>query len=175
MKTLLPRFFAAWLLILLSGCAPTPNPGTQSQATDAKATVRVDAADATTQSGQTLTVPIRAENMTDLTAAEFHLSFDPQMLEVTAINPGTFLQADFVAQNNFDNNAGTIDYAIAQINKAPAQGSGVVFEIVFRAKSPGSSPVQFRATSAAPAGVLLANAEAKAIDVSLINGAITIK
>jgi hypothetical protein len=120
--------------------------------------------------GDMVTLPIKAENIANLTAVETHLSFNPNVLEVVEIKNGGFVQADFSVQNTFDNQTGTIDYAVAQINRAPANGSGVLFEIVFRAKAIGDSPINFRETQAAPAGALLSDSNGTAIQISLNDG-----
>ena len=117
---------------------------------------------------------IKIENVANLTAVELHLSFDPDVLEVLALNDGGFLKADFPLQNTYDNAAGTIDYAVAQINRAPANGSGRLLEIVFRAKAEGQAPIRFRGTQAAPAGVLLADSDGTAIPVTLTGANISV-
>ena len=122
----------------------------------------------------TALAPVQVENIAKLTAFEVHLSFDANVLEVTELNDGGFIQPDFVIQNTFDNIAGTIDYAVAQINRPPANGSGTLFEIVFRAKARGQSPIRFRETPAAPAGVLLSDSNGMAIQISLTNGNVNV-
>jgi hypothetical protein len=122
-----------------------------------------------------VTVSVKAGDIGDLTALEIHLSFDPGILEVIRLDAGDFLAPDFVVQNTFDNTAGTIDYAAAQINRAPANGSGTLLEIVFRAKASGDSPLAFRVMQAAPAGVLLADSSGLAIEVALKDGNIKVK
>ena len=115
-------------------------------------------------------VSAKVENVTNLTAFEVHLSFDANVLEVTELKDGGFIKPDFVIQNTFDNAAGTIDYAVAQINHPPANGSGTLFEIVFHAKARGQSPIRFREMPAAPAGVLLSDSNGMAIEISLTEG-----
>jgi len=157
-----------WLVIVLSvlmlGAACTPS----------GPMVWVESSSAV-QVNNEVTVPIKAGDIADLTALEIHLSFDPGILEVIRLDAGDFLAPDFVVQNTFDNTAGTIDYAAAQINRAPANGSGTLLEIVFRAKAGGDSPLKFRMMQAAPAGVLLADSSGLAIEVSLKDGNIKVK
>lgn len=117
---------------------------------------------------------VTVENIADLIAFEVHLSFDANALEVIELDDGGFIAADFIVQNSFDNTVGTIDYAVAQINHPPANGSGTLFEIVFRAKTQGKSPIRFRKTQAAPAGALFSDSHGLAIQVSLINGSVNI-
>lgn len=132
--------------------------------------IKVEPSTSSIQVNNTALVSVKVENIADLIAVEIHLSFDANLLEVIELNDGDFIKADFVIQNTFDNAAGTIDYAVAQINRPPANGSGTLFEIVFRAKAHGQSPILFRETQAAPAGVLLSDSNGIAIQVSLIDG-----
>jgi LysM repeat protein len=114
--------------------------------------------------GATTTVDIRIENVSDLFGAEVHLTFDPALLEgVDAdtgtagvqIQPGPFLSPDFTAQNNVDQAAGKIDFAISQMAPhGPVSGSGVLAMITFKGKAVGTSPIDFvNVILAAPGGV----------------------
>lgn len=132
--------------------------------------VRVSPAAVAEQVNATFTVSINAENVANLTAFEVHLQFNPAVLEVLQVTNGGFVAADFVAQNVFDNTAGTIDYAVAQMNRPPAQGSGMLLTVTFRAKANGSSTLALRATAAAPSGLLLADQDGAAIQAAWVNG-----
>jgi LysM repeat protein len=138
------------------------------------ATVRVDPSASSVQVNDTASIAIKVDNIANLTAFELHLSFDPAVLEVTSMTNGGFVAADFTAQNKFDNAAGTIDYAIAQMNRAPAQGNGTLLNIVFHAKGAGSTTVTTRATQAAPDGLLFADQNGIAIPVSWVPGNINV-
>src|ERR1041385_4146058 len=138
------------------------------------AAVRVDPSTSSLQVNDTATIAIKAENIANLTAFELHLSFNPSVLEVTGLSNGGFVAADFVAQNVFDNNAGTIDYAVAQMNRAPAQGSGTLLNISFHAKAGGTSTLNTRATPAAPTGLLLSDQNGTSIPASWTPGTINV-
>ena len=124
---------------------------------------------------ETVSVSVNITDVANLTAIEIHLSFDPNLLEVVEVTNGGFLQPDFVVQDIYDNAAGTLDYAIAQMNQPPVSGTGTLITVVFRAKTPGSSSIRFQGTNAAPEGALLSDPEGKAIRVSLVNGDLNIK
>ena len=136
--------------------------------------ITVERSASSLQVNNTEHVSVTVENIADLTAFEAHLSFDANVLEVIELNDGGFLTADFIVQNSFDNIAGTIDYAVAQINHPPANGSGNLFEIVFRAKARGKTPIRFRETQATPAGALFSDSHGLAIHVSLMNGSVKV-
>lgn len=149
-------------LILLAACGPS---GPALSLVSDKGTVKV---------GDSFRITLQAEQISGLTAAEAHLAFDPALLEVVAVQDGDFLQPDFVVQNVFDNSAGTIDYAVAQLDRPAAEGNGAVMVVEFRAKMVGDTLIRFRSTPAASAGALLADADGRAIQVSLGEASINI-
>lgn len=162
-----------WVVIVVTvllgtACAPSAAPSISSA-------VKIEPSASSVQVNDTVNVLIKVENAADLIAFESHLSFDANVLEVVKVINGDFVKADFSVQNTFDNAAGTIDYAIAQIKSAPANGSGTLFEIVFRAKAAGDAPIRFRGTQAAPAGMLLSDSNGIMIQVSLMDGGVSVK
>ncbi|MBI5354698.1 MAG: hypothetical protein HZB50_18810 [Chloroflexi bacterium] len=159
------RVIALSVLILGASCAPSSS----------GAVVKIESPASPVQVNETVTVPVKIENIAGLIAMEIHLSFDPNLLEVVSLTDGGFVVADFTVQNTFDNTAGTIDYAVAQMNRPAAEGSGTLFEIVFRAKTSGNSAISFHGTEAAPEGIILSDANGKPLQVTLTNGTLTIK
>ncbi len=99
--------------------------------------------------GQQTTAEVLVEGASAIYGTEFHLSFDPTLLEVVEINHGDFLSADpdneaFVLQKEFNNETGTIDYAVSLLNPAPpAEGNGVLLQITFQGKAEGVTPIEF--------------------------------
>lgn len=124
--------------------------------------------------GDRVHASVTVENIADLTAFEMHLSFDARALEVLELKNGEFIRADFIVQNTFDNAAGTIDFAVAQIEYPAANGSGTLLVIVFRAKAQGEFSIPFRQTPAVPEGALFSDSNGIAIPVSLTSGIIDI-
>jgi LysM repeat protein len=125
--------------------------------------VRVEPGTISAQLNETFDAFIRVENVSGLTAFEIHLAFNPAVLEVVELANGGFLVADFTVQNTFDNTAGTIDYAIAQLNADPADGGGALLRIKFRGKSNGASDLSLRPVPATPGGILLADINGSSI------------
>jgi hypothetical protein len=150
------------VMVLGASCAPS---GT---------VMKVEQAGSPVQINDTVKVLIKVENVANLTAIEIHLSFNATVLEVAELIDGGFIKADFVVQNTFDNAAGTIDYAIAQIDRSPANGNGTLLEIVFRAKANGDSPIRFRGMQATPAGALLSDSNGLEIQVLLVDGNVNV-
>jgi LysM repeat protein len=159
-----------WLLLTIIAVSLTGTPAFAQGAT----VVRVDPSALSAQVNDTFDLSIRVDNIANLAAFELHLSFDPSVLKVTDVSNSGFVAADFTAQNTFDNTAGTIDYAVAQMNRAPAQGSGALLNIAFSAKANGSSSVTLRATQAVPSGLLLSDSNGMAIQASWMDGAVNV-
>ena len=159
------RIWRAGLLamfMLCMSCAPSGS------------VVKVEPSGSSLQLNDIALASVKVEKIANLTAFETHLSFDANVLEVTELIDGGFIMPDFIVQKTFDNAAGTIDYAVAQIDRPPANGDGTLFEIVFRAKALGQSPILFRETQAAPRGILLSDSTGAAIQASLVNGRIDV-
>jgi LysM repeat protein len=139
--------------------------------------VRFEPAAPTISVGQTIAVNVRIDDVSNLSGAEFHLSYNPAILEVQDANPntdgvqigiGSFLKADFVAQNIVDASQGKVDFAILQLQgSAPVSGGGVVAVITFKGLANGTSPLTFNV-------VYLADGNAAPIPVTLQNGQITV-
>lgn len=127
--------------------------------------------------GTTTTVDIRIENVTGLYGGEVHLTFDPTLVEVVdadagtagvQIQPGTFLKADFTAQNVVDQEAGKIDFAISQMAPNEAvSGSGVFATVTFQGKASGTSAISF-------VSAILSSQEGEAISHSTQNGNVVV-
>jgi hypothetical protein len=125
---------------------------------------------------ETVDVEIWINDVTDLYGADVRLSFDPNVVEVVDADPNTagvqiadgdLLGNIFTAKNEVDNSAGTIFYAVTQLNpQPPANGSGLLAVISFRAKSVGASDLDFTYTK-------LANRDGEELPATSSNGDIT--
>lgn len=148
--------------------------GTPPALAQGGAAVRVDPASQSATVNGTVNVAIKVDNISGLTAVELHFSFNPSVLEVTSMTNGGFVAADFSAQNVFNNTTGTIDYAIAQMNRTPATGSGTLLNITFKAKANGTSNITLNPTPAVPSGMLLSDQNGTSLPASFTNGTITV-
>jgi LysM repeat protein len=160
----------AWLLVMILVTSLAGSPAIAQGA----ATVHVEAAALTVQVNDTFNVSVKVDNIANLSAFELHLAFSPGVLEVTGLTNGGFVTADFTVQNTFDNAAGTIDYAVAQMNRPSAQGNGTLLNISFRAKANGSSTLTTRDIPATPGGLLLVDQNGVAIQVAWAPGMINV-
>lgn len=103
--------------------------------------------------GRTVQVQIMVNDVVNLYGADVRLSFDPVMLEVVddLPDPGiniqpvnTFLTNTWVVKNEVDNAAGTVWYAVTQLNPATSKsGSGALATIHFKVKKAGTSALSF--------------------------------
>jgi len=139
--------------------------------------VKISPAASTISVDQIVVVTVTVEDVTSLFGAEFHITFDPNLVEVVDADAGTdglqigigaFLAADFIAQNVADNTTGKIDFGMSQMAPHGAvSGSGTLATISFKGKGSGTSNVSFT-------NVLLADSSGGQIAASAQNGTVTV-
>ena len=99
--------------------------------------------------GDTFTLDIHAENISDLAGWQFDIAFDPAALEAVDVTEGNFLKTD---NGNTLFQSGTIDNAAGKIGGLSAirlstqgvTGTGVLLQVRFKAKSPGETELTLR-------------------------------
>ena len=96
------------------------------------------------RTGETFTLDIHAENITDLAGWQFDIAFDPASLEAIDVSDGDFLKADggntFFQSGSIDNAAGKIGGLSAiRLSTQGVTGIGTVLQVTFKAKSPGET------------------------------------
>jgi len=106
--------------------------------------------------GDEMDLSIWVANVVNLYGVEFHLGYNPTVLQVldadpaipgTQIDFGAFLSPDSVAQNEVDETAGIVHFAISQNSPSPARsGTGVVAHLRVRALAEGTSMLGFSGT-----------------------------
>ena len=99
--------------------------------------------------GDTFTVHISAEKVTDLAGWQFDLAFNPDVLEVVEVNESDFLKMSggttFFQQYTIDNIAGEItDLTAALISEGGITGTGTLLSVTFLAKAGGESQIDLR-------------------------------
>ena len=109
--------------------------------------------------GDTFTLNIHAENLSDLAGWQFDIAFDPVALEAVDVSEGDFLKMDgsstFFQGGTIDNAAGKIGgLSAARFSTQGANGTGVLVQVRFKAKSVGETEVtlpnlQFGSTTGA--------------------------
>lgn len=117
-----------------------------------EAIVRIAPAVAEVTVGQTVTLEFELSDARNAYGIDVRATFDSKVIEVVdadpdtdgvQLNPGDFLRPDFVARNTADNAAGTLRYALTQVNPTePASGTGVIFTVQFRGKAAGESALK---------------------------------
>ncbi len=96
--------------------------------------------------GDTFTLNIRAENISDLAGWQFDIAFDPAALEAIDVNEGDFLKMDgsstFFHGGTIDNAAGKIGgLSAARFSAQGGSGTGTLVQVTFKAESPGETEV----------------------------------
>ena len=94
--------------------------------------------------GDTFTLDIRAENITDLAGWQFDIAFDPAALEAIDVSEGDFLKTDggstFFQSGSIDNAAGKITgLSAARLSTQGVNGTGTLLQVKFKAKSAGET------------------------------------
>ena len=94
--------------------------------------------------GDTFTLDIRAENISDLAGWQFDIVFDPVALEAIDVTEGDFLKTDggntFFQSGSIDNAAGKIaGLSAIRLSTQGVTGTGTVLQATFKAKSSGET------------------------------------
>ena len=90
--------------------------------------------------GDTFTLNIRAENISNLAGWQFDIAFDPTVLEAIDVNEGDFLKMDggttFFQGGRIDNAVGKItELSVARLSSRGVSGVGTLLQVKFKAKS----------------------------------------
>ena len=94
--------------------------------------------------GDTFTLDIRAENVSDLAGWQFDIAFDPAILEAINVSEGDFLKTDggttFFQGGSIDNASGKITgLSAARLSGGGASGTGTLLQVRFKAKAAGET------------------------------------
>ncbi len=96
--------------------------------------------------GDTFTLDISAENVTDMAGWQFDIAFDPIALEAVDVSEGDFLKTDggstFFQTGSIDNAAGKITgLSAARISTQGVSGTGTLLQVRFKAKAASETDV----------------------------------
>ena len=99
--------------------------------------------------GDTFTLDIRAENVTDMAGWQFDIDFDPAALEAINMTEGDFLKTDsgatFFQGGTIDNTTGRITgLSAARLAAQGVNGTGTLLQVRFRAKAAGATELALR-------------------------------
>ena len=98
--------------------------------------------------GDTFTLDIHAENITDLAGWQFDITFDPSALEAINVTEGDFLKIDggttFFQSGSIDNASGKITGLSAARFSGGVSGVGTLLQVRFKAKSAGETQLALR-------------------------------
>lgn len=149
-------------------------------AQEESATIRVSPATQTVPAGSNVLVDIVVENTPSFSAYEFHLSFDPTVLEFLSVTAAeSFLEstgrtADCLGPEPEDLSNAIISFGCASFGSAPGPaGNGILATLVFATSCSGSSALPFAPLTGDKffvEAVSLSDELATAIPVSAIGG-----
>ena len=96
--------------------------------------------------GDTFTLNLNAEKVSDLAGWEADIAFDPKILEAVEVTEGNFLKSEggntFFQDGTIDNAAGEItDLFSARISESGVNGTGTLLLATFKAKAGGETQV----------------------------------
>ena len=97
--------------------------------------------------GDTFTLDLSAENVSDLAGWQFDIAFDPAGLEAIEVNEGNFLKtgggATFFQRGTIDNRSGKITgLSSARLSKTGVTGIGTLVSVTFTAKTDGQTQLR---------------------------------
>src|SRR5467141_2345797 len=122
----------------LGAGVPTPAPGSA-----AAAKIRFEPRSLSLKAGQTATIGVVVENVSDLFSIPLLLQFNPAVISVEEVQHGGFLsggtQEIAIVQQVFKEKGQAIISATRQPNTPGVSGSGTLIGIVVKALGPGSS------------------------------------
>ena len=99
------------------------------------------------RSGDTVTLRLNANDVTDLAGWQTDISFDPAVLEAVEVSEGDFLSVKsgdtFFLKGIIDNTAGKITGISTAKLKGSGSGTGTLLLIIFKAKAVGETRVTF--------------------------------
>lgn len=129
-------FIFLLILIIIIGYKPVY---TQAQTLTV---VRINPETVSVEVGGIVDIAVEVVDVQDLYAVDISFSFDPELVEVVDADPnldgvqvalGTFLDPGFVLRNEADNQAGTLRFAMTQLNPStPKSGDGSLIVIKLR-------------------------------------------
>jgi len=97
--------------------------------------------------GSNVTFQVRVEEVTNLTATQFYVTFDPSKLEIVSVTQGSFFQSfgESIFSFDFDNQTGSLSVVAAALggDQPSGMGTGPLLELVLEVKATGTSYLEF--------------------------------
>ena len=108
--------------------------------------------------GNTFTLNLNVENVTDLAGWQCNIEFDPNVLEAVEVVEGDFLKEGdgktFFLESEIDNTAGRITkLGAARTSKGGVSGTGKLLSVAFMAKVIGEAQVTLTSLKAGSSGI----------------------
>ena len=100
--------------------------------------------------GPPFTVPITLSNATDVNTVTVTMTFDPNVVQVAGVSPGTFMQQGGVSPTfvpRMDPQTGRVDIAIARPGATGATGTGLLAGVQFKGVKAGTAQISVSAVA----------------------------
>jgi len=122
--------------------------------------------------GDSFSIDVQAQNVIDLYAFQFDLSFDPSLLQATSVTEDVFLPSGgstFFIPGTIDNVGGSVTFTADSLIGAISgvSGTGLLAEIGFTTIGAGASALDL-------SNVLLLDSAGNSIDAQLAGGSATV-
>lgn len=108
----------------------------------------------TVRVGQTFTVGIRIEDISQLQGVDFCLKYDSTILNATKVEEGSFMRSFGLTyivmqeiEKNYQANYGRVWFVIVIEGNGSATGSGTLATVIFNATAPGESDLDLFSVS----------------------------
>lgn len=145
---------AAVLVVLATTVQASLPPAPEGMAPNMTALIRCEPSVVEGSADAVLAVDIYVQDVVNLYGADVQLTFDTTIAQVVDADPAisgvqiqplsSFLKPDFVLFKTADNSAGTIHYALTQLNPSePAAGSGPLARVQFQSLQVGTFSMPF--------------------------------
>ena len=100
--------------------------------------------------GSSVTFQVLAEEVTNLTAAQFNINFDTAKLEILSVTQGAMLQisGESIFDVDYDNATGSVSVITAALggSQPSVDGTGVLLELELKVNAAGTSTLEFDGT-----------------------------
>ena len=112
--------------------------------------------------------------MSNLTAVQFNINFDPSKIEIISATQGSMLQisGESIFDVDYDNTVGNISIITAALggSQPSVEGTGILLEIELNIKSEGTTSLEFDGTE------VFRDPDNNAIDISQkVNGMVVVE
>ncbi len=106
--------------------------------------VKFDPGSISLNAGETVSVSIMVEDISDAFGCDFIVTYNPGIVQVSQVSSGGFLEDGFTLINSIDSSKGQFEFALTQVSPSPAKtGSGALIVFKLKGIASGNSSLKF--------------------------------